>query len=319
MSLHEFLNTCIEAIEMPLSYLLNTQKRIHLLYLFSSSILAYFIYYKSKKTQSFIAYLFNKKIWLSTSSYIDYSFIFFNSFIKLLLIAPFLIYGFYIAHYTHEFLLDQFSYPLKSLTQFETLLYYTISITVINDLMSYLTHYAMHKIPFLWEFHKIHHSATVLNPITQYRLHPVELIINNARGILIFGLITGIFDYLSTHQISKVIFLGANIFSFTFSLLGANLRHSHVRFTYLSFLEYIFISPFQHQIHHSNKAKHFDKNMGAKLAIWDWLFGTLILSKNTKKITFGLANDDTKYNTFKKNLKTPFYNIYKTICVYFHR
>ena len=43
----------------------------------------------------------------------------------------------------------------------------------------------MHKIPILWEFHKIHHSATSLNPITQYRLHPLELLINTLENIAI--------------------------------------------------------------------------------------------------------------------------------------
>ena len=59
---------------------------------------------------------------------------------------------------------------------------------------------------------------------------------------------------------------------------GANLRHSHVKLKYPSFLEYIFISPHQHQIHHSDNPIHFNKNMGSKLAIWDWLLGTLVLS-----------------------------------------
>ena len=93
----------------------------------------------------------------------------------------------------------------------------------------------MHKLPFLWEFHKIHHSATSLNPLTQYRIHPFELIINNIRSILIFGLVTGLFDYLSAHQIDKLVFLGVNVFHFIFLLLGANLRHSHVKLKYPKF------------------------------------------------------------------------------------
>ena len=35
-------------------------------------------------------------------------------------------------------------------------------LTIVNDFFSYLTHYLMHTIPFLWEFHKTHHSATTL-------------------------------------------------------------------------------------------------------------------------------------------------------------
>lgn len=58
-------------------------------------------------------------------------------------------------------------------------------------------------------------------------------------------------------------------------IAGANLRHSHVWISWGPWLEHVFISPAQHQIHHSNDPVHFDRNMGAFLAIWDRLFGTL--------------------------------------------
>lgn len=164
----------------------------------------------------------------------------------------------------------------------------------------------MHKIPFLWEFHKIHHSATELNPFTQYRIHPVELIINNARGIFVKGVITGIFMYMANGSISLYTFIGVNVFNFLFLFWGANLRHSHVRLKYFNFLEYILISPFQHQIHHSNKPEHYDRNLGSRFAFWDYLFGTLVRSENTGKIEFGLGErEDKDYQTFAQNLLNP--------------
>tara|TARA_B100000508_G_scaffold141021_1_gene145169 strand:+ start:8894 stop:9424 length:531 start_codon:yes stop_codon:yes gene_type:complete len=172
----------------------------------------------------------------------------------------------------------------------------------------------MHKVPVLWEFHKVHHSATTLNPITQYRIHPVELILNNIKGILVFGITTGVFDYLSNHQIEKILFLGANVFSFVFMFWGANLRHSSVKLKYFNFLEYIFISPFQHQIHHSNKPEHYDKNIGAKLAIWDWMFGTLVRSENVDKIEYGLGEvEDKKLGNLWQNLIQPFAGVFNIV------
>ena len=35
----------------------------------------------------------------------------------------------------------------------------------------------MHRVPALWEFHKVHHSAEVLTPLTEWRQHPVELML----------------------------------------------------------------------------------------------------------------------------------------------
>ena len=295
-----------ETISLSLSYFVNTNKRIHVLYLLTSIILAFYVYKKSSIKSSFIKYLFPKKIWLSKSAFVDYSLFCFNSLVKIVLIGPYIIFGFYIAFYTDEFLTVTFGFPKESIGITQTLVFYTIVLTVLNDLFSYIIHLGMHKLPFLWEFHKIHHSATSLNPLTQYRIHPFELIINNIRSILIFGLVTGLFDYLSAHQIDKLVFLGVNVFHFIFLLLGANLRHSHVKLKYPKFLEYILISPFQHQIHHSNNPKHFSKNMGSKFALWDWMLGTLVLSKSVGRISFGADKDNSKFDSLFKNLFNPF-------------
>ncbi len=308
----DFLN---EGLRLITNYIASPSKRTYYIYIITSLLLAFYVFYKQKRKESFIHYILNKKVWLSKSAFVDYYLIIFNSFFKVLLIAPFLLYGLKLAFYTNDYLLNLYGYPKNTLSTTQTIILYTISISIFSDLLTYITHYLYHKVPFLWEFHKIHHSATSMNPFTQYRLHPVELLINNAKGILVFGLITGLFDYLSDHQISKWTYLGVNVFSFVFYSWGANLRHSHVKLKYFNFLEYIFISPVQHQVHHSDNPKHFDKNLGSRLALWDWMFGTLIRSKQIDKIQFGLGIKDNKnYTSFFKNLWMPFKN-----CIQFFR
>ena len=71
---------------------------------------------------------------------------------------------------------------------------------------------------------------------------------------------------------------------FIFNLLGANLRHSHIPIRFGKYFERVFISPAQHQIHHSNDSIHFDKNFGSIFAFWDGLFGTLEISQQKQKI-----------------------------------
>lgn len=316
MELNTFFNTLSEAIEVSLSYLTSPNRRTYFVYLLSSFILAYYVYYKSKNKGDFLKFLFPKNIWLGKSAFVDYAMVMFNSVFKVLFIGPYLILGLYIAFYTNEFLLEKFGYTTFNLNKTETIIYYTITLTIVGDFFTYLTHLLMHKVPFLWEFHKVHHSATELNPFTQYRIHPIELLINNAKSLLVFGVLTGIFDYLSNHQINKLVFLGVNVFGFLFMFLGANLRHSHIKLTYPSFIEKLLISPFQHQIHHSNSPEHFDKNMGSKLAIWDWMFGTLILSKSTKKIEFGIEDKHNEFTSFLGNIVSPFINIFNSIKKY---
>ena len=313
------MQTLEEALTHSLSYFIDPDKRINILYLLSSLILAFYVFKTSKIRGSFWRYIFNKRVWLGRSAVVDYIFFFFNGLLKVLLLGPYIIFGFYIAFYINEYLLQIFGYPEFSLSITKTLVLYTITLTIVNDFFSYFIHYLMHKIPFLWEFHKTHHSATTLNPLTQYRIHPIELIINNIRNILVFGFITGIFDYLSHHQIDKIMFLGVNVFTFLFFFFGANLRHSHVKLKYPKVIEYIFISPFQHQIHHSTKKIHFNKNMGSKFAIWDYLFGTLVLSESTSRLNFGIPKEDLKYDSAIENFSNPFIKIFNKFKRFFIR
>lgn len=307
-SLNDIITIIKKGTLLPFSYLFDVKdKRIFILYLISSTLLAYYIFKSSNRKYSFKKYLFDKNVWTSKSALIDYYFIFFNSYIKLLFIAPVLIYGYYLSYYVNDTIHVLFGKCSLQLSAYTTIILYTIVLTVFGDFCSFIVHYAMHKISFFWRFHKIHHSATVLNPITQYRIHPVELLINNLRGMFVIGLVTGVFNYLSIFQIEKWTFIGVNVFHFLFLAFGANLRHSHVKLKYPTVLETLFISPFQHQIHHSNNPKHYDKNMGSKFALWDWLFGTLVKSKDiTKNLKFGLGNEDKDYNSFIKNILNPF-------------
>lgn len=300
------LSTLQDAFLLTLNYFNSPDKRIYFLYILSSLVIATLVFYSKRRKYSIFQYFFKKKIWLSQSAFVDYGLLFFNSLIKILFIAPLLIFSLKIAFYTNEFLVNFFNYPSFYFSKKAMIIIYTFTVFIVVDLFSYLVHLLQHKVAFLWRFHKVHHAATSLNLITQYRIHPVELIINNLKAIVVNGLLIGVFDFLAGGRISVNTFLSVNVLNFLFMLLGANLRHSHVKLSYPKFLENVFISPFQHQIHHSDNKTHFDKNLGSKLAIWDLLFGTLIKSKEVNKINFGIGEKGKDYDTFLKNLISPF-------------
>ncbi|UTW67277.1 sterol desaturase family protein [bacterium SCSIO 12643] len=249
--------------------------------------------------------MFNRKVWWSQSAHVDYFFLVFNGVFKIIAIGPWLILGVYLSFYTKEFLLDILGYPDFTLSTEWIVFLYTLTLFIVKDLSTYLVHWMMHKVSWLWRFHKVHHSAEVLNPITQYRIHPVELVLNNLKGMIVFGVITGMFDFLSNGSMQLWMILGVNGLGFLFMLLGANLRHSHVKLKYPVWLERWLISPVQHQIHHSDRVEHFDSNLGSVLAVWDRLFGTLILSKDIGRIKFGLGEEGRKMRSFWQNLITP--------------
>ena len=311
MNFSELMDLIVEIVQIPKNYLLSPNKRIFIVYLFTSFLLALFVYKRTKEKPAFKKYFLSKKRWLGSSAIVDYCLIFFNSAVKVLVISPFLIYALYIAEGINAYFIENIGPSELAWSATTIVIIYTIAIVVVNDFFSFLIHYFMHRIPFLWEFHKIHHSATTLTPFTQYRIHPIELIVNNIKGIVIKGGITGVFLYLANGNVSIVTFLGVNVFNFMFYFFGANLRHSHVKLKYFSFLENILISPFQHQIHHSNNKDHFDTNFGSRLAIWDYLFGTLIKSKKVDNLTFGLGKEDKDYDSFLKNLSSPVLKVIK--------
>jgi len=303
----EVINELKEAFLMPFNYLILPQKRVFILYLFTSLLMAFFVYRKTKSKKNFIEFLFNKKVWWSNSSKTDYLVLLTNSFVKIFLIAPFVFLGIYMQNQINYFLIEAFGVFEYSISKTIIIISYTITVWLVGDFASFYLHYLMHKIPFFWQFHKTHHSATVLNPFTQYRIHPVELFLTNMKGLLVYGVVTGLFFYLGNGKVGTITFIGVNVFKFFFLFLGSNLRHSHVKFKFKNSLEYVFISPFQHQIHHSDAEEHFNKNLGSQLAIWDWFFGTLVRSENVNKIQFGLGKKENKdFNSFWKTLFSPF-------------
>lgn len=300
-----------EALGIPFSYLLKSvDERIFYLYFLSSLGLALFVYLDAKRQEGFLRYVFNPKVWLSKSAIIDYWFIFFNSFFKVIVLSSILLFGHYFSFHMVDRLNSWFGYSDLTGSIWLISFLFVLTLTVVEDFFSFLIHWLFHYVPFLWQFHKVHHSASVLNPITQYRIHPVELLMNNLSYLLGFGLVHGLFSWLFFNQASQVTTYSINIFTLLFFFWGANLRHSHVRLKYFPWLEKILISPFQHQIHHSNHPSHFNKNMGSKLAVWDWLFGTLIRSKEVKSVHFGLGEETQDFDTFWKTLYMPFKKLF---------
>lgn len=183
----------------------------------------------------------------------------------------------------------------------------SVFIILVTDFLSTFSHYLRHKIPFLWEFHKVHHSAEVLTPVTVYRRHPVELIVNGV--VITAGTAIAILVWSATFKsaLEPITIFGVNAGVFVWRMLFYNLRHSHIWIDYGPFWSRIFTSPAQHQLHHSVDPKHHDCNFGVIFAFWDILFGTLYVPKEKENITLGLhPSEMEEFQSIKGIYLSPF-------------
>ncbi|ABV91991.1 conserved hypothetical protein [Dinoroseobacter shibae DFL 12 = DSM 16493] len=187
----------------------------------------------------------------------------------------------------------------------------TIIIVMASDFCKYWAHRWHHEWKVLWPFHAVHHSADVLTPLTVMRAHPVETLLRNLLITVVVGVVQAVVLILVLGQIDFVTIGGANALYVLFNALGANLRHSHIWLSYGAVLEHVFISPAQHQVHHSVAVEHHDKNYGSIFALWDWAFGTLYIPPRQEALTFGISDAAGKriaqpHETLGAALLTPF-------------
>ena len=123
-------------------------------------------------------------------------------------------------------------------------------------------------------------------------MHPVDDLLTATTVVILTGVVGGVFQFAFSGSVEQFLFLGLNAALFLFYLAGYNLRHSQIWLSYPKALSHIFISPAQHQIHHSNAVQHYDKNIGFIFALWDWLAGTLYVPDGKEDLTFGLAENE---------------------------
>jgi sterol desaturase/sphingolipid hydroxylase (fatty acid hydroxylase superfamily) len=194
------------------------------------------------------------------------------------------------------------------------LLAFTVSMLIAYDLSYYLYHTMQHKIPILWELHKVHHSAQVMIGVTKDRVHPIDEIMNRWWDGVIPGLCYGVWLFFALDPVELTVF-GINVYVLRNIILMMDfVRHTHLKLSYGRHLSMILLSPHYHQLHHSIAEKHWDKNFGLALSIWDRLFGTLVVPEPDEDFVFGLTeNEHDDYQSLYKLHIVPLEKIARRI------
>ena len=291
-------------------HFVDPKKRVFIGYIVLSVAIAFFwlVFFRKKGLRSAFFKVFDKKILLSGSAISDYKMFLINR-VLMLVLSPYLLTQLAVATFFYYSLLSlPVSSFLSSLNGVPTVIVatlFTVVFFTFDDFTKYWVHRWMHKWPILWALHKVHHSAETLNPITVYRTHPLEGILFSLRGAFSQGIVISMFFFIFGDKVDLVTILGVNFLVFSFHVAGSNLRHSHIDIKYWSWLEKILISPAQHQLHHSLDERHYDKNFGAALAIWDWMFGSLHHSEDIDDLVLGVEDDDFNPRSIKELYLKP--------------
>ena len=133
---------------------------------------------------------------------------------------------------------------------------------IILDFSIWVWHFLNHQVPFLWRFHKCHHSERYLNATSAVRFHLGEIILSvlwKALTLIIFGIPLWVF-LLSEFLITLfAAFHHSNI------VLPSGVERK---------LSRLIITPYLHRVHHSERRREHDTNFGVILSWWDYLFKT---------------------------------------------
>lgn len=298
----------------------NPKKRVFVGYLALAVLIALFwlVILRKGSWRHSLQHIFDRRVFFAPSAWADYKIFVINRlftfFVSPLLLSQVAIAtAIYFALHGVEFLRPG---QFQSIPNAVIVGLFTLTLFVIDDLSKYLLHRWMHRFPLLWALHKVHHSATVLTPVTVYRVHPLEGVLYTLRGVVAQGTVIPVFYFLFGEAVSLYTVVGVNILVFVFHVTGSNLRHSHISIRYWPWLEHILISPAQHQLHHSIAVQHFDKNFGAALAVWDWAFGSLHLSEDDRedKLEFGLdASQNSSDAELSKLYLNPFVDMARIV------
>ena len=158
---------------------------------------------------------------------------------------------------------------------------------VLYDLSYYWLHRCHHEIKFLWASHVVHHHGEEFNLSTALRQTGTDFIFKWVfyTPMLFLGVPPEIFVTVAALNL---------IYQFW-------VHTEHI--DRLGILDYIFVTPSNHRIHHAQNKEYIDANYGGVFIIWDILFGTFKDEKKELKPVYGTSKPLKSWNPFWANFE----------------
>jgi sterol desaturase/sphingolipid hydroxylase (fatty acid hydroxylase superfamily) len=186
---------------------------------------------------------------------------------------------------------ESYVFDLSGIPQWSQFLLFFL----INDFVQWSVHNILHRVPFLWKFHKLHHSVTEMGFAAHLRFHWLETFLYKTFVFVVLS-------YLLNFRLEYAFLLHA------FAILIGHLNHANLGWDYGP-LKYVLNNPKMHIWHHAKKLpKEFPKGMnyGITLSIWDYLFRTAYVPSDGRDIELGFEGVETYPEGFLEQQLRPF-------------
>lgn len=155
-----------------------------------------------------------------------------------------------------------------------------VSLFVIRDFIQWNVHRLLHRVPWLWEFHKVHHSVEEMGFAAHLRYHWMENVVYNALQYIPLAMIGfGVDDFFIVY---------------VFTLAVGHFNHSNIKVP-LGPLKYVLNNPQMHIWHHAKawpEGRDHGINFGITLSLWDYLFGTADIPSDGRDIPLGFPGSE---------------------------
>lgn len=177
---------------------------------------------------------------------------------------------------------EQYEFGLLFRTDLPVWVELVVSILLLDLVAQYAVHVCLHKVPWMWRLHMVHHSDTRLDATSGTRHHP------------------GDYALRECFSFAALAFLGipvSHYFAYRFlTIFFTYINHANIRLpNSLSLvLSLVFVTPDLHKIHHHYRQPWTDSNYGNIFSIWDRIFGTLVAA-DSRKVVYGLDSLGTDY------------------------
>ncbi len=151
---------------------------------------------------------------------------------------------------------------------------------IVLDFVQWFTHSLLHKYPFFWKYHKVHHSVKEMGFAAHLRYHWMENILY--KPLKTFGVMI-LFGFEPTQ---------AYIVHFIAIAIG-HINHANIKITWGP-LKYIFNNPVMHLYHHAYTIPEgtYGVNFGISLSVWDYIFKTDYIPEDSGTIELGFPGDE---------------------------